>query len=138
MIPWSRKRQPTPAFLLGELRGQRSLAGYISWGQTRQSHCHSPMVSHFVLAKCPNSLQNPSSASGEVLSAALRGLQGTSASSQAASVHPLSLGPCHMLSQCLKILYPQPPFLPHLLSLLFGLRRNVTSFKSSSLDASYL
>ena len=24
MIPWSRKQQPTPAFLLGELRGQRA------------------------------------------------------------------------------------------------------------------
>ena len=27
-IPWSRKWQPTPVFLLGESHGQRSLAGY--------------------------------------------------------------------------------------------------------------
>ena len=27
-IPWRRKWQPTPIFLLGEFHGQRSLAGY--------------------------------------------------------------------------------------------------------------
>ena len=27
-IPWKRKWQPTPAFLLGEFHGQRSLVGY--------------------------------------------------------------------------------------------------------------
>ena len=27
-IPWSRKWQPCPVFLLGKLYGQRSLAGY--------------------------------------------------------------------------------------------------------------
>ena len=27
-IPWSKERQPTPAFLPGEFHGQRSLAGY--------------------------------------------------------------------------------------------------------------
>ena len=31
-IPWRRKWVPTPVFLLGESRGQRSLAGYSSWG----------------------------------------------------------------------------------------------------------
>ena len=31
-IPWRRKGQPTPVFLPGELRGQRSLAGYNPWG----------------------------------------------------------------------------------------------------------
>ena len=30
-IPWKRKRQPTPVFLLGEYRGLRSLAGYSPW-----------------------------------------------------------------------------------------------------------
>ena len=30
--PWRRKWQPTPVFLLGKLRGQRSLAGYSPWG----------------------------------------------------------------------------------------------------------
>ena len=30
-IPWRRKFQPTPVFLLGESYGQRSLAGYSPW-----------------------------------------------------------------------------------------------------------
>ena len=30
-IPWRRKWQPTPVFLLGESHGQRSLAGYSPW-----------------------------------------------------------------------------------------------------------
>ena len=32
-IPWRRKWQPTPVFLPGECYGQRSLAGYSSWGR---------------------------------------------------------------------------------------------------------
>ena len=31
-IPWRRERQPSPVFLPGESHGQRSLAGYSSWG----------------------------------------------------------------------------------------------------------
>ena len=31
-IPWRREWLPTPIFLLGEFRGQRSLAGYSPWG----------------------------------------------------------------------------------------------------------
>ena len=31
-IPWSRKWQPIPAFLPGKFHGQRSLAGYSTWG----------------------------------------------------------------------------------------------------------
>jgi len=31
-IPWSRKWQPTPVFLLGESHEQRSLEGYSPWG----------------------------------------------------------------------------------------------------------
>ena len=30
--PWRRAWQPTPVFLLAEFQGQRSLAGYSSWG----------------------------------------------------------------------------------------------------------
>ena len=30
-IPWRRAWQPTPVFLPGKLRGQRSLAGYSLW-----------------------------------------------------------------------------------------------------------
>ena len=32
-IPWRRKWQPTPVFLLGKSHGQRSLVGYSPWGQ---------------------------------------------------------------------------------------------------------
>ena len=32
MIPWSRKWQPTPAFLPGKFHGQRSLVDYTPWG----------------------------------------------------------------------------------------------------------
>ena len=31
-IPWSRKWHPTPVFLSGKFHGQRTLAGYSSWG----------------------------------------------------------------------------------------------------------
>ena len=31
-IPWRRNWQPTAVFLPGEFHGQRSLAGYSSWG----------------------------------------------------------------------------------------------------------
>ena len=31
-IPWRRKWQPTPVFLVGKSHGQRSLAGYSPWG----------------------------------------------------------------------------------------------------------
>ena len=30
-IPWRRKWQPAPVFLLGAFHGQRSLAGYSPW-----------------------------------------------------------------------------------------------------------
>ena len=32
-IPWRREWQPTPVFLPVESHGQRSLAGYSSWGR---------------------------------------------------------------------------------------------------------
>ena len=34
-IPWRRKRQPNPVFLLGESHGQRGLAGYTVHGVMR-------------------------------------------------------------------------------------------------------
>ena len=37
-IPWSRKWQPTPAFLPGKFYGQRSLASSSPWGQKRVGH----------------------------------------------------------------------------------------------------
>ena len=44
-IPWRRKWQPTPVFLLGESHGQRSLAGYSPRGRkesntTERLHTH--------------------------------------------------------------------------------------------------
>ena len=44
-IPWSRKRQPPPAFLPGESHGQMSQAGYSPWGhkesdKTEYTHRH--------------------------------------------------------------------------------------------------
>ena len=36
-IPWKRKWQPTPVFLLGKFRGQRSLAGCSLWGHKSQT-----------------------------------------------------------------------------------------------------
>ena len=32
-MPWRRKWQPTPVLLPGEFHGQRSMAGYSSWGR---------------------------------------------------------------------------------------------------------
>ena len=37
-MPWRREWQPTPAFLLGESHGQRSLAGSSPWGHKRVRH----------------------------------------------------------------------------------------------------
>ena len=47
-IPWRRAWQPTPVFLPGESHGQRSLAGYSTWGHresdtteaTEHTHTH--------------------------------------------------------------------------------------------------
>ena len=42
-IPWSRKWQPTPVFLLGKFQEQRSLAGYSPWGhKDRTEHIGEP------------------------------------------------------------------------------------------------
>ena len=37
-IPWRRKWQPSSVFLPGKSHGQRSLAGYSSWGCKRVGH----------------------------------------------------------------------------------------------------
>jgi len=37
-IPWRRKWQSTPVFLLGKTHGQRGLAGYSPWGHQRVRH----------------------------------------------------------------------------------------------------
>ena len=38
LIPWRRKWQPTPVFLPGKSRGQRSLVGYSLWGRRKVGH----------------------------------------------------------------------------------------------------
>ena len=45
-IPWRRKRQPTPVFLPGESRGQRSLAGYSPWGRTDSDKTEATEYAH--------------------------------------------------------------------------------------------
>ena len=37
-IPWRRTWQPTPVFLPGKSRRQRSLVGYSPWGRKRVEH----------------------------------------------------------------------------------------------------
>ena len=48
-IPWRRKWQPTPVFLLGESHGQRSLAGYSPWGRKELDRTERPTLSAFTL-----------------------------------------------------------------------------------------
>ena len=36
--PLEKNTQPTPEILLGEFNGQRSMAGYSSWGHKRAGH----------------------------------------------------------------------------------------------------
>ena len=53
-IPWSRKWQPTPAFLPGKFHRQRSLAGYYPWGHkeldtTKHTHTHTLHVTHMCM-----------------------------------------------------------------------------------------
>ena len=52
-FPWSRKQQPAPIFLPGKFHGQRSLAGYSSWGRKEsdmtdpvRTRAHTHMHSH--------------------------------------------------------------------------------------------
>jgi len=49
-IPWRRKWQPTPVFLLGKSHGQRTLAGYSPWGHKRVRHnLATKQQQHYVL-----------------------------------------------------------------------------------------
>ena len=51
--PWRREWQPTPVFLLGESHGERSLAGYSSWGckelDTTENTVHTPTCTGLIL-----------------------------------------------------------------------------------------
>ena len=57
-IPWRRKWQPTPVFLPGEFRGQRSLEGYSPWDckeldMTENTHTHTHTHTHnYLRLKC--------------------------------------------------------------------------------------
>ena len=44
-MPWRRKWQPTPVFLPGKFRGQRSLVGYSPWGR-KESNMSEYMHTH--------------------------------------------------------------------------------------------
>ena len=68
-IPWRRKWQPTPVFLLGKSYGPRSLAGYIPWGcrvghdWARAQTARTVFItasSTFVVSKGPQPLHLPS------------------------------------------------------------------------------
>ena len=47
-IPWRKKWQPTPVFLLGESHGQRSLAGHCPWGRKKIRHSWAHTCMHTV------------------------------------------------------------------------------------------
>ena len=55
-IPWRRRWQPPSLFLPGRSHGQRSLAGYRSWGRkerdlTEYTHTHTHTHTHTPLAQ---------------------------------------------------------------------------------------
>ena len=47
MMPWRRKRLPTPVFLPGEFHGQRSLMSYSPWGCKESDTTFSPFIGSF-------------------------------------------------------------------------------------------
>ena len=58
-FPWRRKWQPTPVFLPGEFRGQRSLVGCSPWGYTEldmtdpaHSHILGPCCCMWAFSSC--------------------------------------------------------------------------------------
>ena len=64
-IPWSRKWQPSPAFLPEKFQGQRSLAGYSPWGckeSDMTEHAHNFIM--YILALLPYLSQMVSKISG--------------------------------------------------------------------------
>ena len=51
-ISWSRARQPTPVFLPGESRGQRSLAEYSPWGCKESDTTEQLSTAHSTAQRC--------------------------------------------------------------------------------------
>ena len=50
-IPWRRKWQPTPVFLLEKSHGQRSLAGYSQWGHKELDRLSTYYISYIYTMK---------------------------------------------------------------------------------------
>ena len=48
-IPWSRKWQPTPAFLPGKSHGQSSLMGYSPWVTKSQTRLKQLSIAHIII-----------------------------------------------------------------------------------------
>ena len=66
-FPWRRKWQPTPVFLTGESRGQRSLAGYSSWDYKSQTWLRA-IFGGFQIRGFPGGsvAENPPASAGDV------------------------------------------------------------------------
>ena len=47
LLPWKRKRQPTPVFLPGKSHGQRSLVSYSPWGHKELDMTEQPSITAF-------------------------------------------------------------------------------------------
>ena len=58
-IPWRREWLSTPVFLPGESHGQRSLAGYGSWGQDWATNTATTPYSLVLLTSIPGNLSTP-------------------------------------------------------------------------------
>ena len=60
-IPWERAWQHTPAFLLGESHGQRSLMSFSPWGSQRVGHNWSNLACRIPLCTHTHTLTHPAS-----------------------------------------------------------------------------
>ena len=63
-IPWRRAWQPIPVFLPGKSHGQRSLAGYSSWGFPGGSVVKNPLVNTGDMGLIPGSGRSPGEGNG--------------------------------------------------------------------------
>ena len=58
-IPWRRAQQPTPVFLPGESHGQRSLAGYSSYGRKGSDMPAATWHAHFLNTNSSENTKEP-------------------------------------------------------------------------------
>ena len=89
-ISWSRKWQPTPVFLPGESRGQRSLAGFSPWGSKELDMTAAAAAAAKSLQSCPT-LCDP--IEGSPPGSPIPGI---------VQARTLRVG-CHFLLQCIKV-----------------------------------